>query len=142
MHPFIKDNDMVTLCPLKDSPCVGDVVAFEESLSGRLLVHRIIRINGNMYVMKGDDTWGKGDVPVAAPHIVGIVSRVERKGSIVRAGFGPEKRLIALLSRREILGGALYAVSRMLRLMRKAAPEVHQRRVLFSRRSPVDAGRV
>ncbi len=98
MDPFIRDDDMITVWPLVDpSPGLGDVVAFIQAKTERLLVHRVIRVKGNSFVIKGDNSAGvDGLIPRA--NIIGRVKRVERNNKRVFLGFGPERVLIAFLS--------------------------------------------
>jgi hypothetical protein len=99
MDPFIRDDDVITVSPLAQlSPGLGDVVAFVQGNTERLLVHRVIRVKGSSYVIRGDNSAGAdGFIPRA--NILGQVKRVERKDRRVSLGFGPERVLIAFLSR-------------------------------------------
>ncbi len=100
MYPFIRDGDVITVSPLgKALPRVGDVVAFVQREIEKLVIHRVIRTEPNSYFMKGDDTEG-GDSPVPAGKVLGLVTRVERGRRGVFIGLGPERFLIALLSRK------------------------------------------
>ncbi len=99
MDPFIRDDDVITVSPLADpSPGPGDVVAFIQENAERLLVHRVIRTQGSSYVIKGDNSAG-ADGLIPGANILGWVKRVERNNQRVFLGFGPERFLIAFLSR-------------------------------------------
>ena len=99
MDPFIRDDDVITVSPLADhSPGPGDVVAFIQGNAERLLVHRVIRTRGSSYVIKGDNSAG-ADGLIPGANILGWVKSVERNNQRVLLGFGPERVLIAFLSR-------------------------------------------
>jgi len=99
MSPFIKDGDVITVSPLGErAPAIGDVVAFQHSDRGRLVVHRIVGSRNNTYAIQGDSLPQADDV-VQPAEILGRVVRVERNGRPVRLGLGPERVLIALLTR-------------------------------------------
>lgn len=99
MHPFIKDGDMVTITLLKNkNPRCGDIVAFVCSQSQKLNIHRIVDIWKGRFHIKGDNAC-KTDGLIPSENIIGFVTRVERADKMLSFGFGPEKFLIAKLSR-------------------------------------------
>jgi len=99
MSPFVKDGDVITVISLRNSlPRLGDVVAFRHPVSERLVVHRVVRVGQDGCLIRGDAVpEGDGLVPMA--NIVGRVSRVERNGRPVRLGMGPERALVAFVTR-------------------------------------------
>jgi signal peptidase I len=118
MHPFIKDGDLVTVSPLKaHSPGVGDVVAFVQRETEKLVVHRAIRINANSYFMKGDATAG-GDSPVPAANALGMVTKVKRGNKRVFIGLGPERFIIAMLARKGLVIPVVYVAAKLFRPIR------------------------
>ncbi|HNY51787.1 MAG TPA: GNAT family N-acetyltransferase [Smithella sp.] len=105
MHPFIHDKDILTLSPIQDKiPAIGDVVAFTQPLTGRLAIHRIISKTGKGWMIKGDNC-EEPDGIVPDEKIIGYVSRVERNVNEVRLAIGPYRRMIAFLSRFNLLTG-------------------------------------
>ena len=99
MHPFIKDGDIITLSPFSGSSLrLGDVVAFIHSETGKPVIHRMIGKKDGSYFEKGDNIYEAGS-PVTEASLCGTVTRVERNGRKVFFGLGPERYLIALLSR-------------------------------------------
>ena len=80
MRPFIEgDRDSVILTPLHRAPRTGDVLlAHVETLCGRqtYVLHRLVRIEGNNYVLQGDGNLS-GEERCARADIIGIVTRVE-----------------------------------------------------------------
>jgi len=115
MYPFIKDGDVITVSPLaKDSPRLGNVVAFVQREMEKLVVHRVIRIGANSYFMKGDDTQA-GDSPVPKENVLGLVTKVERGQKRVFIGLGPERFIIAILTRK---GWAIPLVRAAVKLLR------------------------
>lgn len=103
MSPFIRDGDIVTIVPCKETLCrTGDVVAFIHPHMKRFVVHRIIRVSNDSYRIRGDNSCEEdGNIPY--PCIIGRVIKVERSGTAVRFGLGPERKIIAWLSRHHVL---------------------------------------
>ena len=100
MSPFIRDKDVVTLVPFNAASCApGDVVAFVLPDSGRLVVHRVVEVARDCCRIRGDNT-SEEDGVLQHALIIGTVARIERGGRPVRFGLGPERAVIALLSRR------------------------------------------
>lgn len=114
MAPLIRDGDVVTISPLSARPRIGDVVAYLD-VGGRLVVHRVAARRGELYEIRADGLDDSSDL-VAADHVLGVVTRVERRGRDVRLGLGPERLLIAGLQRlglyRPIVGAARAARAR------------------------------
>ena len=105
MQPFIRDRDILTISPMKDGkPVLGDVVAFTQSLTGRLAIHRIISQTETGWLIKGDNCL-EPDGIVSDEKIIGYVSRVERDGNEARLAIGQCRRMIAFLSRFNLLTG-------------------------------------
>jgi len=122
MHPFIKDGDIVTISPLSNGdPHLGDVVAFCQPKTGRLVVHRIIKKTSSGYFIQGDNA-SESDCFKAIDEIVGRVIRVERQGRRILFGQGLEKRALAFLSRNRMLQPLVYrarALSRRASIRRR-----------------------
>jgi hypothetical protein len=119
MTPFIKDGDVITIAPLKKerlSP--GKVVAYIQSATGHLVVHRVIGRQGASFLIQGDNTFSRADELVCPQDILGCLIRIERQGRLVRLGLGPEGFLIALLSRK----GWLFSALSRLRALKEVVP--------------------
>jgi hypothetical protein len=115
MSPFIKDGDVVTVSPLSDrSPGIGDVVAFIHQGTGKLVVHRLVGKRGDSYLIKGDNS-PETDGLIPKANILGCVRKVERDGKKVFLGIGPERFLIAFLTRTGLLFPLLVPVWRLIR---------------------------
>ena len=99
MSPFIKDGDVITISPLiNGSIGIGKPVAFIHFQTGKLVVHRVVGRYGNNYLIKGDrSTEADGLIP--RKNILGIVTRVEREDRAIQLGMGPERFIIAFLSK-------------------------------------------
>ncbi|MCX5883872.1 MAG: S24/S26 family peptidase [Deltaproteobacteria bacterium] len=95
MTPFIRDGDMITIASRR-LRC-GDVVAFVNSNCGKLIVHRIVHISRERYLIKGDNA-REPDGCVSRSSILGRVIRVEHRGRQVWLGTGIERVVIAFLS--------------------------------------------
>jgi hypothetical protein len=97
MTPAIRDGDVLTLCPTPRNIPLGAVVCIHPT-NEELIIHRVVARTGPNYLVKGDfgsemDGWyNKAD-------LLGIVQRVEHKGKCFNLGLGPERCIIAWLSR-------------------------------------------
>ncbi len=115
MWPFVRDGDVITVSPLSDTPPrLGDVVAFTRPESGKLVVHRVVGKRDGSYLIRGDGSPDCADV-IPRANILGRVTRVERNGKRVHLGLGPERYLIAFLTRRELLWPLLRPVVSLYR---------------------------
>ncbi len=114
MAPFIKDGDVLTVVPLQGtSPGLGDVVAFLRPETEKLAIHRVVAGKGHFYCIRGDNSFQvDGFIPKTS--ILGGVKRVERNGKRVYWGLGPERFLIALLTRRGLLSLFFLSIWRII----------------------------
>ncbi len=102
MSPLVRGGDLVTLSPPSRCPIRrGAVVAYLRG-SRSLAVHRVVAGAGEKLVTRGD-AMTRPDDPVAAGEVLGVMTRHRRRGRRVRLGLGPERVLIAWLSRRGLL---------------------------------------
>ena len=104
MAPFIRDGDVITVSPLLQAlPEVGEVVAFVRPGVGNLIVHRVIaRRDGGLFI-QGDSLTDHSDGMVPQENLLGRVTLIERDGHNVWLGLGPERFVIAWLSRGRLL---------------------------------------
>lgn len=117
MCPFIKDTDVVTISPIVDSsPRFGDVIAFVHPRTEKLIIHRVVGKIGNACLVKGENAL-EPDGLIERSQMIGIITRVEREGKKVFFGLGPERSLIALLTRENLLLPVLRPVWRIFRLV-------------------------
>lgn len=81
MTPSIRDGDVITVSPLKDiSPRRGDVVVFRHpERPQQMHVHRVLYAKNKKYYIRGDNC-PDSDGWIQIEHILGRISRVERKG--------------------------------------------------------------
>ena len=98
MSPFIKDSDVITVLPLTAEPRLGEVVAFRHPVSQRLVVHRVVGAGSGIFRIRGDAV-PQDDGLIPRNDILGRVAAVERNGKPVRLGMGPERALIAFVTR-------------------------------------------
>lgn len=127
MTPFIRDGDTLTIAPLEGRPPrIGEVVAFSCPVENqpKLVVHRVVGRQGSGFVVQGD---GNGCAPeiVSWQNILGRLVKVERGGCYIRLGLGPERRLVAWLSRTRLLWILVWPVWREFRRLfkRRNAPD-------------------
>lgn len=119
MFPSIRDGDIVTVSPLQDAvPRLGDVLAFVGPGGERLIIHRVVGTQGDAYLARGDAT-SEADGLVREEDVLGRVTYVERDGQETRLGLGPERFLIAILTRSGLLSHLVLPVCRLLRSITK-----------------------
>ena len=82
MRPFLEDGrDKVILAPPRE-PKIGDVV-LAEVREQTYALHRVIKIEDNIYTMRGDGNPLKMTETFTADRIVGIAEAFVRKGKTV-----------------------------------------------------------
>jgi hypothetical protein len=115
MSPLIRDGDILTVAPRGEARLrPGDTVAFINPLNGKPAVHRIIRLDREFIVVKGDNV-AEPDGLISGKDILGVVTSVERGGKKVRFGLGVERRLIAFFSSRGFFEKPFSAAKRVFR---------------------------
>lgn len=103
MTPFIQHGDILTVAPLNQrTPRLGDVIAFVQADSARLVVHRVIAVTDGVVIARGDNC-PEADVAIPRANVLGVVTCVERDGREIGFGLGAERRLIAWLNARDWL---------------------------------------
>lgn len=122
MSPCIRGSDTVTLVPIGNQRLrLGDVIAFTRP-GGRLVIHRVIALSGDRLRPRGDAT-ARADAWITRQSLIGQVAEVSRRGRRARLGLGPEKWIIAWLSRAGLLTPLLRPVRWLARLWRKKASD-------------------
>lgn len=120
MSPFIRSGDKIFVAPVAKTPIrIGDVLAIVQPDNGRVLAHRVVRITDGQFFAKGDNVSGGGDGWFSFADVLGRVVRIQRNGKERRFGFGLEKLLIALLSRRNILAPVFNFLRRIKRCSKR-----------------------
>lgn len=108
MSPFIKDGDVVTISlPKARSIVLGQAVAFVNPATGKLAIHRMVGGYNGCYLIKGDSL-PQPDGLIPKENVLGCVTKIERKKKSVRLGLGPERLVIAFLSRNGLLPFILF----------------------------------
>jgi signal peptidase I len=101
MIPFVRNGDLITVTPIKKArPRVGDVVAFITRMNGRLIVHRIVAKDDDNFTILGDSVGIEETMMVPIGNILGRVQQITRNGHPTWLGIGPERVIIAWLSRK------------------------------------------
>jgi hypothetical protein len=117
MSPFIQPGDVVVVDPLDAKPIrIGDVLAFQRD-PGRMAIHRVVASRRRQWILRGDGS-RREDAPADPAAIVGRVRSARRGNSPVRWGLGPERRLIAYLSRAGVLPSLVEVARAVLRVTR------------------------
>ena len=112
MSPWLQSGDTVVLAPLAGRPIgLGDVVAIRrgaprtEGGERWILVHRVVGRRDALLLTRGD-AGDRPDEPTAPEDVVARAVAWKRRGRRRRLGLGPERHLIAWLSRRGVLAAA------------------------------------
>jgi signal peptidase I len=120
MSPFIREGDVISLEPMRERlPRLGDVVAFVPRDVDNLVVHRVVSVKNIACLVKGDNIPGSPDGWIAPEQVLGRVSCVERNHRRMLLGLGPERALIAELSRINLLVPLLRLVAMFTQGMKK-----------------------
>jgi hypothetical protein len=126
MSPFIRDGDVITVAPFwprgsSDARTCGSgqVVAFVNPASQRLVVHRIVGRHESSFLVQGDNLPEPAITAVDRDSVLGRVVRIERGGKRVWLGLGPERFAIAFLSRVGLLIPARTRAVALVRFVRK-----------------------
>ncbi|MBO5420531.1 MAG: S24/S26 family peptidase [Clostridia bacterium] len=79
MLPTIRDReDTVTLVKPKGHLKKGDVPFYQRD-NGQYILHRVIYVNGDTYVMRGDNQW-QNEYNVRHDQIIGVLYSFDRNG--------------------------------------------------------------
>ncbi len=79
MRPLFKENrDLVTIRPCQRGGLKKYDVPLYRRRDGRFTLHRIIGVQNDTYVIRGDNTFAKEYVPES--QIVGVLTEFQRKG--------------------------------------------------------------
>ncbi len=114
MSPNVRSADVLTLAPIGNRPVhLGDVVAFARP-DGRLVVHRVIALDAERLRTRGDAA-SKADASIAREILLGRVEKIHRRGRRARWGLGPERSVLAVLSRAGLLRPLLRTVRWLVR---------------------------
>jgi hypothetical protein len=91
------------------------VIAFIHPRTEKLLIHRVVWKSGDTYLLKGEGAL-EPDGLIKKENVLGLVTKVERKGKRIFLGLGPERFLIAILTRKNLLLPVLRPVWRIFAL--------------------------
>ena len=115
MSPFVKDGDVLTVSPLGGAaPKLGEVVIFLHPSNRKPVVHRVVAKKGNAYLIKGDNSLAESHL-LSKKDILGRLDSLERNGRRVFLGMGPERLLIAFLTRSRLLQRILLPLWQLFR---------------------------
>lgn len=115
MWPAIHDGDLLTYGrPSGHDVHVGDVVAFRSPGGRALRVHRVVGVEGNGLVVKGD-ACSAPDGVVSCDELIAVVTSIRRGRKELRRPGKTARALWALLSRT----GLLLRAGQVLRLLRR-----------------------
>jgi hypothetical protein len=78
MLPLFKtERDMVIIAPLDREPKKYDIVLYRGA-GGEYILHRVIAVKPDLYIIRGDNTYSKEYVP--KDRVIGILVSFNRKG--------------------------------------------------------------
>lgn len=103
MIPFIKDSDIITISPYTDrQPLPGDIVAYLNRKTNRLVVHRLIKLSKRSFIAKGDNCFNKDDAH-GKNSIMGHVSHINNSLLMILVMSPSAKKFLAAISSTGIL---------------------------------------
>ncbi len=104
MKPFIKEGDLITIAPyIKRFPHSGDIVAYINPITKKLIIHRLLKISEHTFIAKGDNC-RHNDTIYETTCIMGYVSQINEKVSMDNPWLLPlAKKIMVLLSRMGLL---------------------------------------
>lgn len=104
MTPFIRNGDVITVSSLQYSqPRIGEIIAFVRPEDEKLVVHRVIARHAKDAIFQGDNDLEYPEEVIPRENLLGKVTKIERNGRKVWMGMGPERYMIAWLSRMKLL---------------------------------------
>ncbi len=116
MAPFIRDGDLITISPLQTAhPEIGEVIAYIRPQENKLVVHRLVDWSNRNAIFLGDNELEYPKEPIPQECLIGTVTRIERNGHPIWLGLGPERLIIAWLSRSRLLTPLLTRVTNLLK---------------------------
>ncbi len=100
MFPFIKDGETVLVSPYgQTQPDRGDIIAYIDSSTKDLIVHRIIALTSDMFSAKGDCCLQKDPIQPQS-NILGYISKTSPpKSAFYENKFTKNGQLISFLSK-------------------------------------------
>lgn len=115
MSPCIKDGDVLTVSPAANRPVTfGDIVVYRHPQTRRTIIHRVVGKKKSFCRVRGDNSY-VADGLIPDKNILGSVAKIERKGRLSAFGLGPERFLIALLSRTATLLPLQVLIKKLIR---------------------------
>ncbi len=80
MHPLLKTNDAVTVKKVDRKIKKYDVVLYKAPSIGKYILHRVIGVRSDMFIIRGDNTYQKEYVPKEA--VIGYMISYIRNGKV------------------------------------------------------------
>lgn len=104
MMPFIRSGDKIFISPVDNNTIrSGDILVFLRRSDERVIAHRVVKTSSGRFLGKGDNVEEQNDGWVLFGDVLGRVEQVQREGRSVWLGVSMGNKLIAWLSRKNIL---------------------------------------
>ena len=122
MEPYIRDKtDKITIEKVTGELKKGDVPLYKRD-NGRFVLHRIIGIGDDGYIMRGDNQWVT-EYPVKKSSIKAVLKSVERDGRVISVD-GTYSKLYRLFLpvirfRRKVMNFIKYRYNKHIKSRRK-----------------------
>ena len=122
MEPYIRDKtDKITLVKVSRELKKGDVPLYKRD-NGKFVLHRIVGIGDEGYIMRGDNQWVT-EYPVKKSSIKAVLKSVERNGKVFSADGAYSKLyslfLPAIRFRRKMMNFIKYRYNKHFKSRRK-----------------------
>lgn len=96
MLPTIRDRkDTVTIVKPQGKLKKGDVPFYKRD-NGQYILHRVIYVNGDTYVLRGDNQW-INEYNIRQDQVIGVLKSIERNGKVYSVDSKRYKAYVALL---------------------------------------------
>lgn len=80
MWPLLRSQkDTATIVPLTKTPAINDVILYRKATTNELILHRIIKIRNNGFIIRGDNVYYT-ERDVKTNDIVGLMTGFTRNG--------------------------------------------------------------
>lgn len=123
MEPLFRTGRDMVVIKKREGECKKYDVVLYRYPSGKYVLHRIIRVRENEYIIRGDNTFILEHIP--KDRVLGVLERFNRKGK----SHTVDERGFKIYSR---LWNFIYPVRFVLNLARRAAGKLY--RLIFKRK--------
>lgn len=98
MRPLLRTHRDIVIIERVTQPLkIGDVALYKVKNSEKLVLHRIIDVKGDVYVIRGDNTYSKEYVP--QQNVIGVMTSLYRNGKYIDCANSKRYKFYVRLNR-------------------------------------------